>query len=252
MAFGNLVRRLDNMYEKRGIRIKLFEWEDYDSAYNDTRKQDEYNDYVRQSDIFLALFHKKAGQFTVEEFNIASQEFKDHASPKVYTYCKDLKPGEEETPELKEFKEHLFNEMGHYWCRYDNRESFVYNRLGNNDTALWHYMKGYQIALDVMGQNSSNTTHFFSNIAWTYHLMGKYDDALIWAEKAVIAYPSQPHIIDTLASVFQDLERFDDALEQFEHCLKLQKEQNASERSIRATEEKIAKLKELIKNGVIS
>ena len=123
MAFGNLVRRLDDMYEKRGIRIKLFEWEDYDSAYNDKRKQDEYNDNVRQSDIFLALFHKKAGQFTVEEFDIASKEFKDHASPKVYTYCKDLKQGEEETPELKEFKKRLFDEMGHYWCRYDNRES---------------------------------------------------------------------------------------------------------------------------------
>lgn len=126
MAFGNLVRRLDDMYEKRGIRIKLFEWEDYDSAYNDKRKQDEYNDYVRQSDIFLALFHKKAGQFTVEEFDIASKEFKDHASPKVYTYCKDLKPGEEETPELKEFKKRLFDEMGHYWCRYDNRESLQF------------------------------------------------------------------------------------------------------------------------------
>ena len=58
MAFGNLVRRLDDMYEKRGIRIKLFEWEDYDSAYKDKRKQDEYNEYVKQSDIFLALFHK--------------------------------------------------------------------------------------------------------------------------------------------------------------------------------------------------
>ena len=126
MAFGNLVRRLDDMYEKRGIRIKLFEWEDYDSAYNDKRKQDEYNEYVCQSDIFLALFHKKAGQFTIEEFDKASEQFKATASPKVYTYCKDLKPGDEESPELKEFKERLFNEMGHYWCRYDNRESLQF------------------------------------------------------------------------------------------------------------------------------
>ena len=101
MAFGNLVRRLDDMYEKRGIRIKLFEWEDYDAAYNNRRKQDEYNDHV----------------------HIASEEFRKHASPKVYTYCKDLKDGEEESAELKEFKQQLFNEMGHYWCRYDNRES---------------------------------------------------------------------------------------------------------------------------------
>ena len=123
MAFGNLVRRLDDMYEKRGIRIKLFEWEDYDSAFNDRRKQDEYNDYVRNSDIFLALFHKRAGKFTLEEFDVASEEFKKHASPKVYTYCKDLQPDEVESTELAEFKKRLFDEMGHYWCRYDCRES---------------------------------------------------------------------------------------------------------------------------------
>ena len=123
MAFGNLVRRLDDMYEKRGIRIKLFEWEDYDAAFNDRRKQDEYNDYVRQSDVFLALFHKKAGKFTLEEFDVASEEFKEHASPKVYTYCKDLQPDEVESTELAEFKKRLFDEMGHYWCRYDCRES---------------------------------------------------------------------------------------------------------------------------------
>lgn len=39
LAFGNLVRRLDNIYEKRGIRVELFEWEDYDAAYNAIAKQ---------------------------------------------------------------------------------------------------------------------------------------------------------------------------------------------------------------------
>ena len=66
-AFGNLVRRLDKLYEKRGIRIELFECEDYDAAYNNRRKQDEYNDQVRASDMFLAVFHIKAGQYTIEE-----------------------------------------------------------------------------------------------------------------------------------------------------------------------------------------
>lgn len=31
---GNLVRRLDRIYEKRGIRVELFEWEDYDAAFD--------------------------------------------------------------------------------------------------------------------------------------------------------------------------------------------------------------------------
>lgn len=122
-AFGNLVRRLDKIYEKRGIRIELFEWEDYDAAFNNRRKQDEYNDQIKASDMFLALFHTKAGKFTIEEFDIATEEFKKHASPKVYTYCKDLQEGEQESPELIEFKHRLFEELGHYWCRYNNRDS---------------------------------------------------------------------------------------------------------------------------------
>ncbi len=37
-AFGNLVRRLDRIYESRGIRIELFEWEDYDAAWGERGK----------------------------------------------------------------------------------------------------------------------------------------------------------------------------------------------------------------------
>ena len=122
-AFGNLIRRLDDIYEKRGIRIKLFKWEDYDAAYNDRRKQDEYNGYVRESDIFLAVFHRVAGKFTIEEFDVATEEFKKKALPKTYVYCKDLQEGENETPELQEFKKRLFEEMGHYWSRYANKDT---------------------------------------------------------------------------------------------------------------------------------
>ena len=122
-AFGNLIRRLDEIYEKRGIRIKLFQWEDHDAAYNNRRKQDEYNEYVRSSDMFLALFYTVAGDFTIEEFDIATEEFRKHASPKIYAYCKDLQPGQNESTELTAFKKRLLEEMGHYWCRYNNRDS---------------------------------------------------------------------------------------------------------------------------------
>ena len=122
-AFGNLVRRLDRMYEKRGLRIDLFEWEDYDAAYNVRRKQNEYNDEIKKSDMFLALFHIKAGEGTIEEFDVATEEFRKHASPKIYVYCKELKPEEQESQELKEFKRKLTKDFGHYWCRYGNRDS---------------------------------------------------------------------------------------------------------------------------------
>ena len=112
-AFGNLVRKLNKTYEKRGVLLELFEWEDYDAAYNDRRKQDEYNDEVRASDMFLAVFHRVAGKFTIEEFDVATEEFRKKGLPKSYVYCKDLKPGDVETEELKKFKKRLFDEMGH-------------------------------------------------------------------------------------------------------------------------------------------
>lgn len=84
------------------------------------RKQDEYNERVRASDMFLALFHKKAGKFTIEEFNIARKAFDEQASPKIYTYIKDLEAGESESRELAEFKRLMLEELGHYWCRYSN------------------------------------------------------------------------------------------------------------------------------------
>ena len=123
-AFGNLVRRLDKIYEKRGFRIELFEWEDADAAFNNRPKQDEYEDEVRASDLFLALFHKKGGKFTISEFDVASEEFRRTGiKPKTYVYCRELRKGEEESAELKEFKLRLFNELGHYWCNYNNEDS---------------------------------------------------------------------------------------------------------------------------------
>lgn len=122
LAFSDLIRKLDNIYEKRGIRIKLFQWEDFDAAYNDKRKQDEYNEYIKQSDLFLALFRTKAGKFTVEEFELARNEHREKGSPKPHVYCRDLEQGETEDATLTEFKERLFDEMGHFFARYKNED----------------------------------------------------------------------------------------------------------------------------------
>ena len=120
IEFGDFVRSLDNIYEKRGTRVELLKWEEFDAAYNDRRKQDEYNEIIRTCNIFLALFHTKAGHYTIEEFEVAYKEFQLKKLPKIYIFCKDLQPGEFELPELTDFKNRLKYEMGHYWCQYNN------------------------------------------------------------------------------------------------------------------------------------
>ena len=79
-------------------------------------------------------------------------------------------------------------------------------------------------------------------IAWVYHLMGKYDEALPWAEKAVDAAPDNPDYIDTLATVYEGLGRHEDALERFEECLRLYKE-NGDDEGVEETKQKIDALK---------
>ena len=76
--------------------------------------------------------------------------------------------------------------------------------------------------------------------------MNRYEEALPWAEKAVSAFPDTAYIIDTLATVYQGLGRYDEAMEQFKLCLKLKEEQNEPEESINETKEKIADLKKLM------
>lgn len=128
IAFGDLIRRLDSIYEKRGVRIKLKKWEDFDAAYNGRRKQDDYNDYVRDSEMFLALFYKKAGKYTIEEFDVALKEYKrTGVKPKIYVFCQDLKENEQESDNLKKYKARLDNNLGYFWGHYNNSDSLHLN-----------------------------------------------------------------------------------------------------------------------------
>ena len=86
----------------------------------------------------------------------------------------------------------------------------------------------------------------FNQIAWVYYLMGEEDKALPWAKKAIKAEPDDPDVVDTLATVYEGLGRYKDALVQFERCLQLYEEEG-NEDGIKVTEEKISALKKMMK-----
>ena len=122
ISFGNFIRKLDNIYHKHGISIKMFEWEDQMDFIDDRRTQDKYNDAVRISDMFIALFYKKAGVYTIEEYNVAIEEFQKKGYPKVLVYFKNLQNDYKESLALKEFKKRLYD-MGFFWTTYSNQDS---------------------------------------------------------------------------------------------------------------------------------
>ena len=128
-----------------------------------------------------------------------------------------------------------------------NNIGIVYANLGDYDKSLEYYKQALDIRERVLGKEHPITAQSYNDIAWTYHLWGKYEEALPWAEKAVASSPNNPGIIDTLATVYQGLGRYGEALEQFKLCLKLKKEQGANEDSIRETEEKVEEVRKHIK-----
>ena len=125
----------------------------------------------------------------------------------------------------------------------------VYYSRSNYDKALEYYKLALEIREKALGKEHPDTVISYRNIAWIYHMMGKYTEALPWAEKAVAAYPTAPYTLYTLACVYQDLGRYNEAMQKFELCLKFQKEQSNPERGIRETESKIAELKEIMANN---
>ena len=120
VAFADLIERLQNQYETRGYSFLLKKWEYLNPAYNTRRKQDEYNDVIKQCDVFIALFYSKTGKYTVEEFDEAIEESKKREFP-LLIYFKDLKE-QEEPAKLRELKERIIEELDFFWGQYDTND----------------------------------------------------------------------------------------------------------------------------------
>ncbi|MEM9889211.1 MAG: COR domain-containing protein, partial [Bacteroidota bacterium] len=82
--------RENKQWVKKGIFFHLNIWEDFLDSISITRKQDDYNEKVLRSDIFISLFGTKVGKYTEEEFDTAFGSFLDGGKPKyIYTFFQE-------------------------------------------------------------------------------------------------------------------------------------------------------------------
>lgn len=70
---GDLVRKMQNELLEKGIRINLFECEFEDNAMVKGRKQEQYNQKLRESDIMILLVGNRVGEFTAEEYEVSKE-----------------------------------------------------------------------------------------------------------------------------------------------------------------------------------
>ncbi len=121
--FEIFIHRENQQLYKKGIFIELILWENFIDAMSKTRLQDEYNNVVKNSDIFVSLFFTKVGKYTKEEFETAFGQFKKTGNPLVYTYFKDAPITTEKiTKEIKgllAFRQKL-QDLGHFRTIYKN------------------------------------------------------------------------------------------------------------------------------------
>lgn len=121
MELGNYIRVLNDMFQGRGIYFRLHMCEDISDELSTKRSQEIYNDVIRQCDYFYIMCWHKAGQYTLEEFDVALEQFKESGkAPKITTFFKQT---DEPAEAVRKFMERLDGELQHYYTVFDSIDS---------------------------------------------------------------------------------------------------------------------------------
>lgn len=78
-AIGNYIRRVNDALRDHGsdLYVRLFLCEHENAAISAlTRKQEEFNQQIREADLFVTLYFNHAGSYTLEELDVAIQSQK--------------------------------------------------------------------------------------------------------------------------------------------------------------------------------
>lgn len=84
VLIGDNIRKLSDLWEKKGVRLRLLVWEDYKAEYKGRSKQTDYDlDLVGKADIVITMFRERVGMWTEHELDIAQT---NHCTD-IYCFC---------------------------------------------------------------------------------------------------------------------------------------------------------------------
>ena len=164
--FEIFINRKNKEWVDQGIFFDLVIWEDFLDALSQTRLQDEYNQAIRECDLFVMLFFTKVGQYTEEEFDTAFGQFKVTGKPFIFTYFKDAEistgsANKKDLLSLRAFKEKL-NALGHFYTVYKNIDELKFkfdqqlNKLASNGFIELKGHATYPEEVHIQITNSTN------------------------------------------------------------------------------------------------
>ena len=122
----NFIHNLSNDFiDKYEIMIIPFTCEATDNAMAITRKQDEYNKQIEESEMCFFLFYTRAGEYTIEELNYAYNVFKnsEQKKHKVYVYFKIVPETVNADDSIENLKQILEKRYGHFFSTFENLDT---------------------------------------------------------------------------------------------------------------------------------
>jgi hydroxymethylpyrimidine pyrophosphatase-like HAD family hydrolase len=120
-AFEREIYRKCKAWFERGTFLHLDIWEDLSARMSSAGSQSEYNQFVREADLFVLLAHTKLGMYTDEEFEQAFGQFQATQKPFIFTYFKTA-DGVATEPSLAAFKQKLAD-LNHFYAEVDSADS---------------------------------------------------------------------------------------------------------------------------------
>ena len=221
LALGDYVRKLNDIYIERGVFFRLFICEDEDIAMADGRKQEEYNQKLRESQLCFVIFFNRAGEYTLEEFETAYQRFKEVGSPAIVT-C--FKQGEGYAPEqgVLDFMKRLDKELGHYFKVYDHIDSLklallMQVKLMELDVPV-EFKDGKALVGGVEAMTLDNVSAFVKNADFQ-RLRAEYETLDREFQAARARYLANPEDDDGFLAAGERRKKAKDALEELERHL---------------------------------
>ena len=123
MEIENFIRNISDKFEDNyNIKLQPLLCENFDDAYSVARKQEEYNEKIRESEFCFFVFFTKVGEYTREEFDVARVQLENTGKPKMYIYFKTVEEGQAEQS-IYDFMEQLDKIFGHYYGTFSHMDT---------------------------------------------------------------------------------------------------------------------------------
>lgn len=127
------------------VKYEFIRWENLPLEFGKNRFQDTYHEIICNCDIIIFVFDKTIGLYSIEEFNIALEEFYRHGTPQILLYVKEQQEGESNDSSLNAFLLKI-SDTGQYYCTFQNYAELAYLV---ESQLLQSYDKNEYIAFDV-------------------------------------------------------------------------------------------------------